>query len=399
VVGRGRRGCDPVLSETPPLIVLGAGPAQLGAYRAARRLGVPTVACDVDPAALCLRLGLADRAEPVSTMDEGGVREVAERHGAGGLIAPGTDGPVLVAARVATALGLPHPVTSEAAARATNKRRQHEVLAAHGVPQPRAWLDPPPVLAARVVVKPSAAQGQRGLTVVEQWQELQPAVERARTASRDTKALVQELVDGQEVTVNAFSAAGRFHPLTVTDRERAAAFGVATAHLWPPASDPAAAAAVAERAVEALGITDGPTYTQIVLGPDGPRVLEVAARLGGGHDAELCQAALGVDLAALAVRAALGHVAAPVPETERPAVVRFLLGPPGTLAAVDGLDDARQADGVLDAVVYRAPGERIAPVAVGADRAGFVLATGATRTAADQVARAAAGRIVLRVRP
>jgi biotin carboxylase len=394
-------GChsDDALLSNDPLVVLGAGPAQLGAYRAARRLGVPTVACDVDPAALCLRLGLADRAERVSTMDEEGVRAVAARHGAAGLLAPGTDGPVAVAARVAAALRLPHPVTPEAAVLATDKRRQHQVLARAGVPQPRAWLEPPLWLPVATVVKPAAAQGQRGLSVVEPDRDLDASLAQAQTASRDGRALVQELVPGPEVTVNAFSVAGQFHALTVTDREQASAFGVATAHLWPSAADREAAAAVAERAAGALGLTDGPTYTQLVAGPEGPRVLEVAARLGGGHDAELCQAALGVDLAELAVRAALGDVVVPAPTTDHPAVVRFLLGPPGTLDGVDGIDEARSVDGVLDALVYRAPGDRIAPVTVGADRAGFVLATGPAREAADAAARAAAGRIVFRVRP
>ena len=48
----------------------------------------------------------------------------------------------------------------------------------------------------------------------------------------------------------------------------------------------------ARAAVAALGIENGPSYTQIRLGPDGRAyVVEVAARLGGGHDAELCRAA------------------------------------------------------------------------------------------------------------
>ena len=34
--------------------------------------------------------------------------------------------------------------------------------------------------------------------------------------------------------------------------------------------------------------------------------MELAARLGGGHDAELCEAALGVDLNGLAIDFALG---------------------------------------------------------------------------------------------
>ena len=109
--------------------------------------------------------------------------------------------------------------------------------------------------------------------------------------------------------MNAVSVDGRFVPLTVTDRLTAEppAFGVALAHAWPSAHDTAGAVAVAQAAAEALGVRHGPTYTQIRLGPDGPRVIELAARLGGGHDAELCRAALGVDLDDLAVSFALGE--------------------------------------------------------------------------------------------
>src|SRR5439155_19273239 len=102
------------------------------------------------------------------------------------------------------------------------------------------------------------------------------------------------------------------------------AFGVALAHVYPASSErprsgpvegvrgnrevsPTDAGAVAERAVAALRIERGPTYTQLRLGPDGPQVMEVAARLGGGHDAELVEAALGIDLDGRAIRAAPGQ--------------------------------------------------------------------------------------------
>ena len=111
------------------------------------------------------------------------------------------------------------------------------------------------------------------------------------------------------MTVNAFSVGGRFVPLTVTDRLTAdpPAFGVALAHAWPSQAAGEEAARVAQAAAELSGITDGPTYTQLRIGPDGPQVIELAARLGGGHDAELVKAALGVDLNALALTAALGE--------------------------------------------------------------------------------------------
>ena len=63
----------------------------------------------------------------------------------------------------------------------------------------------------------------------------------------------------------------------------------------------------AEAACLALGITAVADRSQVLLAPGGPRVMEVGPRLGGGHDAELCKAALGVDLSAAAVNAALGR--------------------------------------------------------------------------------------------
>jgi biotin carboxylase len=338
-----------------------------------------------------VREGLADRFAEISSMDAGAVAALARRERAGGVISPGTDGPVRVAAEVAAALGLPHPIDPATAARATDKREQRRAFDRAGVPHP-AWSEDGAGLpaGARIVVKPAAAQGQRGLEIVAPGGPLAASVAEAQAISRDGRALCEEFVEGPELTVNAFVDAGRFVPLTVTDRERALAFGVATAHLYPSAHAIEDVAAVAEAACGALGIAAGPTYTQVLLAPGGPRVMEVAARLGGGHDAELCAAALGVDLSAAAVRCALGEAPGPLdPVRDRPAVVRFLIAPAGRLVRVDGLAEARTLPGVELAHAYRPPGAQICPLVRGPDRAGFVLASGVTRPEAEAAARAA----------
>jgi biotin carboxylase len=215
--------------------------------------------------------------------------------------------------------------------------------------------------------------------------------------------LVEEVVEGPEVTVNAFSVGGRFHPLTVTDRIVAdpPAFGVALEHVWPSELDPdlvAVCVDVARRAAEAVGVTDGPTYTQVLVGTDGPRVGELAARLGGGHDAELCEAALGVDLNALALQAALGETideASLAPQDDAGgACIRFLVPEPGRLESVEGLEDAEASDGVVWVRSYREPGHVFGPLRRGGDRAGAVLAVGRKR---DE-ARARATRTAERIR-
>lgn len=384
------------------LLVLGAGPAQLGLLASARASDAYVIAADRDPGAPGFRY--VDRRAIVSAEDEFGIERLAEAERVDGLIAPGIDWPVAIAARVADRLGLPHPISPATGVLATSKLKQRERFVSAGVPQPGYALCRSAEDAAEAaerlgypcVLKAPDRQGQRGLTLVRAPADVRAAADEALAASRGGLCIVEQYAPGREVTVNAFSQRGRFVPLTITDREVAEppAFGVALAHIWPSSLPPAEigrAVEAAAAAAAALGITDGPTYTQILAGPEGPRVAELAARLGGGHDAELCRAALNVDLNGLALRAALGEEI-----TERAltpgaraggACVRFLVPPEGTLAAVTGLDDALALDGIELARSYRAPGYEFGRLRRGADRAGAILAVGRDRE--EALARAA----------
>jgi len=141
-------------SRSPRLLVLGAGPAQLGLLEAARARGLWVAVVDRDPAAPGFRL--ADRRCIVSTEDEPAIERLVGALDIDGVIAPGTDWPVAVAARVAQHAGLPHPISPQTAMLATNKLRQRDRLAGAGVPQPRWWVvgseDPPPEVGGPVVV-------------------------------------------------------------------------------------------------------------------------------------------------------------------------------------------------------------------------------------------------------
>jgi biotin carboxylase len=391
--------------EGDRLLVLGAGPAQLGLLAAARERGLFVIAVDHDPRAP--GFAYADRRALLSTEDGAAVERLARSEGVAGVIAPGTDWPVGVAARVADHLRLPHPVSAASAALAVSKLRQRARFDEAGVPQPR-WRavgrdDSTAGLPVPAVVKAPDRQGQRGLSVVTRGMGLADAVARAQKASRAETALVEELVRGPEVTVNAFSVGGVFHPLTVTDRETAdpPAFGVALAHVWPSRYADEQTVEVARLAAEALGIENGPTYTQLRLGWEGPQVIELAARLGGGHDAELCRAALGVDLNALALAAAVGEpVEPPRPEPQvGGAVTWFLVPPEGRLVATHREEEARAVEGVVDVRLYRSPGHEFGPFRTGSDRAGAVLAVGATREEALARAREAADSIRFDVEP
>ena len=127
------------------------------------------------------------------------------------------------------------------------------------------------------------------------------------------------------------------------------------------------------------------------MGEDGPAVMEVAARLGGGHDSELVLRATGVDLAAAAVRAALGI---PVdegdlaPTRNQACVVEFLQAPAGVL---------RKAAGPPGVSSTMPPGHRYGPLRTATDRAGYVIASGRRRAEALEQAAEAIRSVVFEV--
>jgi biotin carboxylase len=365
------------------LLVLGAGAGQLGLLEAARERGLFVVAVDRNPAAPGFRF--ADRRAIISVEDEPQIDRLAAAERVDGLIAPGIDWPVAVAARIAERQVIPHPIDPATAVLATSKLRQRERFAEAGVPHPRhivcASLEEAATAAADFgypcVVKAPDRQGQKGLVLVRDESLLEAAFALALGESRSSVVLVEELVPGREVTVNAFSVEGRFAPLTVTDRIVAEppAFGVALAHVWPSSLAPeqiGAAVEAARAAAEAVGVANGPTYTQVVVGERGAHVVELAARIGGGHDAELGEP---VDDERLR----------PVQQAGG-ACTRFLLPEPGTLVEVDGVDEAKAVEGVVWVRVYPEPGAVLVPLRRGSDRVGGVLALAASRE--EAVARA-----------
>jgi biotin carboxylase len=390
------------------LLVLGAGPAQLGVLAAARGAGLTVVAADRDPSAPGFRH--ADRRAIVSIEDETAIERLARAEEVDGVIAPGSDHAVAIAARIARRLGLPHPLAPETAQIAVSRQKQRERLAQAGIPQPRSIVCRSLAEVTRaaeelgypVVIEAPDRSGERSVGLARDRETLAAAASDALAEAEGDYCLVEEFVGSRVVTVNAFSLGGRLVPLTITDRKQAPspAFGVPLAQLWPAALEPAQVGVVVETAAaaaRAVGVELGPTTTQILLSERGPLLAKLSARVGGGHDAELCRAALGVDLNALAVTVALGaevHAQSlAVTSGVEAACVRFLVAPAGALQEVRGLEEAYGLEGVRGIRIYRSPGHVFHELRRASDRAGAVLATGSTPEDALSRADRAAARI------
>ncbi|WNV85807.1 ATP-grasp domain-containing protein [Umezawaea sp. Da 62-37] len=243
------------------------------------------------------------------------------------------------------------------------------------------------------VFKPRALGGSAGVAMVTTDDEVDAAFEVATSArvgivkSRYDGVLIEEYVDGPEISVDSVTFGGVTTPLVVAEKQTGLAPYFEEIGHVVPAPDALAPPEVYDlvRKAHALaGLDDVVTHTEVRLGPDGPRIIELNARLGGDLIPYLGLLAHGVDLASAAADIALGDAPAIDRRDLGSAAVRFLY--PATDIRLNGiaLPDALAERPELDsfAVLGSVGAELLLPPRGYMSRLAVVVVTGASREAA-----------------
>ncbi|MGW1290320.1 ATP-grasp domain-containing protein, partial [Streptomyces sp. NPDC002586] len=166
-----------------------------------------------------------------------------------------------------------------------------------------------------VVLKPAAHTGSIGVIRVDTITDLPTAwsiatAGAARQGPEGQGVLVEEYLDGPEVSVETVTHRGVTSAVAVTRKTLDfAPYFMATGHIVT-AGDPLLydLAPIAGAALEAVGITHGVSHVDIRLTEDGPKVIEVNARLGDDLIGELVRLATGVSLPLASAALASGTV-------------------------------------------------------------------------------------------
>ena len=166
------------------------------------------------------------------------------------------------------------------------------------------------------------------------------------------------------VSVESVVADGHISHLALTGRFPVAENFRETGFFIPAAlndGDARDALALATSAIEALQVRTGCLHTEVKFTPEGPRVIEVNGRVGGGVPEMLDRAtAAQFGLVEMILRISLGEIIrvdGPV-ATERIGY-RFFLQPPAvsaTVASISGVDTVSDHPGVDTITVHQGPG-------------------------------------------
>ncbi|TDP94074.1 ATP-grasp domain-containing protein [Labedaea rhizosphaerae] len=352
--------------------------------------------------------------------------DLTDTIGAGGLIeaarkVPGVAGVltwdearVLQAAKVAQDLGLPGG-DPDAVLRCRDKHLTRVALDQAGVPQAKSILvsGVDEALAAAesigypVVLKPRAMAASLGVVRVDDPDQLRAQFGFARDTTvpgawtYETVVLVEELLTGAEISVDAAVHDGRVFPMFVARKEVGyAPYFEEVGHVVA-ADDPLLRDAelldMVQRVHTALGYGDGMTHSEFKLTPAGPRLVEVNARLGGDLIPYLGMRASGADPGLAAAAVACGVRPAITTDRSLVGAVRFFY--------VDE-DDTQLASvtfehvpsGVDKAVAIAEPGSVVSPPPKGSTFGRIAFATAIAESAESCLAALDSAQEALRVR-
>lgn len=298
------------------------------------------------------------------------------------------DGDLVWTARLAAALGRPFH-SLDTAIKLTDKYAQRTALAAAGLAVPAfgtieqdADAAAIAVLAERfpypAVLKPRRGQSSRDTLPIASYDELRTTVTelRARPDRLAEEYILEQFVPDPSEPLGGEDFAPFVSVESVVEHGRVAhaAISSRTPFRWPFRETgyctptvivpplQAEVLRVAGEAALALGVTQACLHTEIKLTDDGPVVIEVNGRPGGGMS-EMLESASGFSILRTALRLAVGiriDLEGPAP-CSRVGYLLYVFPESDVtfIDAVEGLAELRAVDGVEEIVLVRGPGQTI----------------------------------------
>lgn len=382
------------------IMILGASILQLPAIEKAKELGLKVVTVDMNPDAIGFKVPGVIK-EVISTIDTPLILEAAKKHQINGIMTLATDMPMWSVAVVSHEMGLVG-ISEDTALKATNKAFMRDALKEAKVPVPLYYrvkgLDDFIEAVGRIknagykcIVKPADNSGSRGVDLLREDADLKGAYDYTAKFSRGGEIVVEEFMEGPEVSVETLAVNGEVYVIQVTDKlTTGSPYFVEMGHSQPSQLNYKILNQIKKVAIsanKAIGIQNGPSHTEIKVTKDGPKIVELGARLGGDCiTTHLVPLSTGVNMVEASIRIALGEKPDLEPKWNKGSGIRYLNTKNGVVKSIRGIEEVKNLEGVVQVSIVHGIGEQVGEIKSSVDRAGFVIAQAETAQKAMMIA-------------
>lgn len=315
------------------IAVIGASYLQRPLVEKAKEMGLNVICFAWREGAVCS--DIADVFYPVSIIEKEEILNICRNEKIDGVCTIASDVAAPTVAYVAENMGL-NANSYEAALRANNKFAMREAFSKAGVrcPSYRKIADGTCIDLAGwrfpLIVKPCDRSGSLGVKKVLEPSGLEEAIKFAQQCSFKHEAIVEEFIEGREISVEFISFKGVHYPLAITDKVTTEAPHFVELEHHQPAEFSFAMYeeiyATTKKALDALGVTEGASHTEYKITADGQiYIIELGARMGGDFiGSDLVRLSTGYDFVKGVIDVALGQFEVPVKSEEHHSGVYFL---------------------------------------------------------------------------
>ena len=366
-------------------LVLAGGFPQIALIQELKHRGIEVILADYFEAPVAREY--ADRFYQVSTLDVDAIRDLAIREAVDFLITVCTDQALHTVAKVSEELGLPCYIDYQTALNVTNKQYMKKVFSGNGIPTSNYVIlgefDEDAIRGLRypLIVKPVDCNSSKGVRRCDSIEELKRFFAEAVAMSRTNTAVIEEYIEGDELSVDVYVEDGTAHVLCVSRSDKIAAkdkFVIFRA-IWPPSVSDEILRQIkdtAQRIADAFGIHDSPMLIQLLT--DGKRVyvVEFSARTGGGVKYLLIKRTSGFDVIKAVVDLTLGakpHVGE-VRAEQKYLINDFIYCRPGVFDHLEGFDELLREGVLRDYYLFTWKGARFSEIKASSNRlAGYTV--------------------------
>ncbi|MBN2533774.1 MAG: ATP-grasp domain-containing protein [Spirochaetales bacterium] len=394
-------------------MILGGSTMQIPSIKIAKKMGWRVIVADGNPQVEG-RI-YADHFAHIDLKDKTGMEKAARHYhelfGLQGVFTAGTDFSTTVA-YIAEKLELPG-IPYEVACNATNKSQMRNLFKIHAVPCPDFVTlfpgdSPEKVLknlSFPVVVKPVDNMGARGVRRVDSRNELYDAVHVAQKASMINTVIVEEFLQGPELSLDAIIYNGQITICGIADRHIFfPPYFVEMGHTMPTALPDDCIKQVIDvfcKGIKALGITNGAAKGDIIVTKQGPKVGEIAARLSGGYmSGWTFPYSSGIEVTEAALQIAVGQ--SPGDLTSRVHMVsaeRAFISIPGIIRTIINFENVKTMRNIQATFIRVKKGMSVVFPRNNVEKCGNIISRAQTREEAVSSSLEAIKQIIIRLEP
>lgn len=371
-------------------LVLCGGIPQIELLKQLKDRGIYTILADMNKNVTAREY--ADKFYPVSVLDVEAIEKVAISEQVDMIITVCADQVLLVCAEISERLNLPCYLDFETAKNVSDKELMKKLFAQNGIPSSQYIIleefDKEKITQMKypLIIKPVDSYSSRGVKKVSDLSELEDAFVKAKKISRSNKVIVEEYVQGAELSIDAYVENGIAQILCVSQLDKIPdANSFVINRLTYPAKVNGTVQhrikKVVQNIAEAFKLTDTPLLVQLIYDEDNEiSVLEFCARTGGGDKFRLIKNVTGFDVVKAVIDLTLGkkpHVPDAINNTEF-IIDEFVYCNEGILDHMEGFEELKDKGIISEYFQLKQKGAEFGNIKSSGDRVAYFTVQGNT---------------------